>query len=105
MSAEKRKRFSERIRQSRLVSAPGVFDMISAKFADRLGFDAIYMTGYGVVASHLGLPDAGVATYSDMVGRAGQVAGGTVTPLVADGDTGYGSVEGTQPEAVTGKQP
>ena len=92
MSAEKRKRFSERIRQNRLVSAPGVFDMISAKFADRLGFDAIYMTGYGVVASHLGLPDAGIATYSDMVGRAGQIAGGTVTPLVADGDTGYGGL-------------
>jgi len=91
-SADKRKRFAERIRQNRLVTAPGVFDLISAKFADRLGFDAIYMTGYGVVASHLGLPDAGLATYSDMVGRAGQIAGATVTPLVADGDTGYGGL-------------
>ena len=81
-----------RLKQPGLVSAPGVFDMISAKIADRMGFDALYMTGYGVVASYLGLPDAGLATYTDMVGRARQIAGGTVTPLIADADTGYGGL-------------
>jgi 2-methylisocitrate lyase-like PEP mutase family enzyme len=50
------------------------------------------MTGYGVVASYLGLPDAGLATYTDMVGRARQIASGTVTPLIADADTGYGGL-------------
>jgi 2-methylisocitrate lyase-like PEP mutase family enzyme len=92
MSASKRKRFAERIRRRELVSAPGVYDLISAKLADRMGFDALYMTGYGVVASHLGLPDAGLATYSDMVGRVGQIAAMTGTPLVADGDAGYGGL-------------
>lgn len=92
MSAEKRSRFAERVRRKGLISAPGVFDLISARLADRLGFDALYMTGYGVVASHLGLPDAGLATYSDMVGRVAQIAGATVTPLVADDDTGYGGL-------------
>jgi 2-methylisocitrate lyase-like PEP mutase family enzyme len=92
MSAAKRKRFAERIRRKALVSAPGVYDLISAKLADRMGFEALYMTGYGVVASHLGLPDAGLATYSDMVGRVGQIASLTMTPLVADGDTGYGGL-------------
>lgn len=92
MTAARRKRFAERIRRRELVSAPGVYDLISAKLADRLGFDALYMTGYGVVASHLGLPDAGLATYSDMVGRVGQIAAMTETPLVADGDTGYGGL-------------
>ena len=96
MSASKRKRFAERIRRRELVSAPGVFDLISAKLADRMGFDALYMTGYGVVASHLGLPDAGLATYSDMVGRVGQIAAKTETPLVADGDTGYGGLLNVQ---------
>ena len=72
------------------IVAPGVYDMISAKMADRAGFDAIYMTGSGTVASHLGLPDAGIATYTDMVSRAGRIAGGTKTPLIADADTGYG---------------
>jgi 2-methylisocitrate lyase-like PEP mutase family enzyme len=96
MSAAKRKRFAERIRQRELVSAPGVYDLVSAKLADRMGFDALYMTGYGVVASHLGLPDAGLATYSDMVGRVERIAAMTGTPLVADGDTGYGGLLNVQ---------
>jgi len=83
---------SARLRQPGLVTAPGIFDMISAKIADTMRFDALYMTGYGVVASHLGLPDAGLATYTDMVGRVRQIAGGTTTPLIADGDTGYGGL-------------
>lgn len=74
------------------IVAPGVYDMISAKMADRMGFHALYMTGSGTVASHLGLPDAGIATYTDMVSRAGRVAGGTQTPLIADADTGYGGL-------------
>ena len=81
-----------RLQQPGLVTAPGVFDMISAKIADGMGFEALYMTGYGVVASHLGLPDAGLASYTDMVGRVRQIAHGTATPLIADGDTGYGGL-------------
>ena len=50
---------SARLKQPGLISAPGIFEMISARIADTMGFDALYMTGYGVVASHLGLPDAG----------------------------------------------
>ena len=41
---------------------------------------------------HLGLPDAGLATYSDMVSRVGQIVSGTSTPVIADGDTGYGGL-------------
>lgn len=96
MSNVKRKAFAARVRQGPLVMAPGIFDMISARIADRLGFDALYMTGYGVVASHLGLPDAGLATYSDMVGRVSQMAAATATPIVADGDTGYGGLLNVQ---------
>jgi 2-methylisocitrate lyase-like PEP mutase family enzyme len=81
-----------RLKEPGLISAPGVFDMISARIADGMGFDALYMTGYGVVASHLGLPDAGLASYTEMVGRVRQIAQGTATPLIADGDTGYGGL-------------
>jgi 2-methylisocitrate lyase-like PEP mutase family enzyme len=66
--------------------------MISARIADAMDFDALYMTGYGTVASHLGLPDAGLATYTDMVERVRCIARGTTTPLIADGDTGYGGL-------------
>jgi 2,3-dimethylmalate lyase len=75
-----------------LIVAPGVFEMFSAKLADRLGFKALYMTGYGISVSHLGEPDAGLATFTDMVGRARTIAQGTSTPLIADADTGYGGL-------------
>ena len=74
------------------IVAPGVFEMFSARIADRLGFKALYMTGYGVSASHLGLADAGLVTYRDMVERARTIAGGTSTPLIADADTGFGGL-------------
>jgi 2-methylisocitrate lyase-like PEP mutase family enzyme len=48
------------------------------------------------VASHLGLPDAGIATYTDMVGRVAVLADATKTPLIADGDTGYGGLLNVQ---------
>lgn len=86
----------ERLSRPGLISAPGVFDMISLRLADRLGFDALYMTGYGTVASNLGLPDAGLATYSDMVGRVAMMAKAAKTPLIADGDTGYGGLLNVQ---------
>jgi len=82
----------ERLGTGKIVVAPGVYDMISARMADAIGFEALYMTGYGTVASHLGLPDAGLASYTDMVGRVAQMCGGTTTPLVADADTGYGGL-------------
>ncbi len=82
----------DKIAPGQLLVAPGVFDMISAKVADRMGFGALYMTGYGIAASHLGLPDAGMASYTEMVGRAAAIAGGTVTPLIADADTGFGGL-------------
>jgi len=75
-----------------LITAPGVYDMISARIADRMEFPALYMTGFGVVASYLGLPDAGLATYTDMVGRVNQICTIASTPLIADADTGYGGL-------------
>ena len=74
------------------IVAPGVFEMISARVADKMDFKALYMTGYGATASFLGLPDAGIATYSEMVDCAGRIARGTSTPLIADADTGYGGL-------------
>jgi 2-methylisocitrate lyase-like PEP mutase family enzyme len=76
--------------------APGIYDMVSVKIADRFGFDLLYMTGFGTVASHLGLPDAGIASYRDMVDRVAVMAGGAKTPIVADGDTGYGGLLNVQ---------
>ncbi|MEY2736140.1 MAG: 2,3-dimethylmalate lyase, partial [Pseudomonadota bacterium] len=92
MNESQRAALRQRLNQSGLLVAPGVFDMVSLRLADSFGFDALYMTGYGTVASHMGLPDAGLATYSDMVGRVTAMAGMARTPLIADADTGYGGL-------------
>lgn len=83
---------ARKIRAPGLTTAPGVFDMISARIADRMGFDALYMTGYGTVASSLGLPDAGLASYAEMLSRVTAIAQGSGTPLIADADTGFGGL-------------
>ncbi|HVV92960.1 MAG TPA: isocitrate lyase/PEP mutase family protein [Hyphomicrobiales bacterium] len=85
-------RLKAALRQGRLIVAPGVYDLISAKVADALGFQALYGTGYGAVASALGLADVGIASYAEMVQRLGQIAQSVRTPLIADADTGYGGL-------------
>jgi 2-methylisocitrate lyase-like PEP mutase family enzyme len=87
-----RRAFADRLHENHLIVAPGVFEMVSLRLADRMNFEALYMTGYGTVASLLGLPDAGLATFSDMLGRVTAMASMAKTPLIADGDTGYGGL-------------
>jgi 2-methylisocitrate lyase-like PEP mutase family enzyme len=74
------------------LALPGIYDGISARIADSLGFEALYMTGYGAVASALGVADAGTATYTEMLDRVRCVAGAVRAPFIADGDTGYGGL-------------
>ena len=85
-------RLRQMLKDERFVVAPGVFDMISALVADRAGFDGLYVTGYATTASHLGIPDAGLATYTDMIERIARITGGVHAPVIADADTGYGGL-------------
>lgn len=80
------------LHSGKIVVAPGVYDLVSARVADGMGFPALYVTGYGTVASSLGLPDAGLASYRDMLERISQIVARTRTPVIADGDTGYGGL-------------
>ena len=91
-AAEKRRALAARVGSRELTLAPGVFDLISARVADSLDFPCLYMTGYGIAASHLGLPDAGLASYADVVGRARLIAETVSVPLIADADTGFGGL-------------
>jgi 2,3-dimethylmalate lyase len=86
----------QRLQRPGLIVAPGVHDMVSLRLADSMDFDALYMTGFGTVASHMGLPDAGLASYTDMLGRVRQMSTLARTPLIADGDTGYGGLLNVQ---------
>lgn len=82
----------EHLAKSELTVAPGIFELISATLADQHSFPALYMSGNGTVASALGLPDAGLATYTEMLNRIETITSRISTPLIADGDTGYGGL-------------
>lgn len=91
-TASKRRALAARVRAREFFVAPGIFDMISTRMADSMGFECLYMTGYGATASYLGLPDAGIATYTEMANRARCMAEAANTPIIADADTGYGGL-------------
>jgi 2-methylisocitrate lyase-like PEP mutase family enzyme len=92
MTASLRKQLKAKLAGNELVVAPGVFDMISVRVADSMGFDCLYMTGFGTVASYLGEADAGLATYTDMLNRVTAFCAASRTPIICDADTGYGGL-------------
>lgn len=85
------KRMRELFAAGKMVVAPGAHDSLTAKIIGRLGFDAVYMTGYGQSASYLGQPDVGLMSMSEMVARASCVVEAAGVPVVADADTGFGN--------------
>jgi 2,3-dimethylmalate lyase len=72
------------------ILAPGVYDGLTAKIAGNIGFDALYMTGFGTAAS-LGMPDVGLATLTEMAANVARVVEASGLPVIADADTGYGN--------------
>lgn len=82
----------ELLQREIILVAPGAFDMVSAKIIERAGFEAVYLSGAGQSASHLGLPDLGLMTFSEIVERVHNMAEAINVPLLADGDTGYGGI-------------
>ena len=83
--------FKKRFQTGKIVVAPGAHDSLTAKIVAKLGFEAVYMTGYGNAASHLGCPDVGLMTYSEMLSRADAFVEAAGIPVIADADTGFGN--------------
>jgi 2-methylisocitrate lyase-like PEP mutase family enzyme len=73
-----------------MVVAPFVYDCLQAKIADRAGFQAVYMTGFGTAAAR-GFPDLGLLTMSEMVQNVRAIAHAVNVPVICDADTGYGN--------------
>ena len=82
----------EKLAAGKFFVVPGLQDMIAAVVANKVGFDIVYGTGYWLTASAWGLPDAGIATYSEMVNRMQTLARTSNAAVIADGDTGYGGL-------------
>jgi 2-methylisocitrate lyase-like PEP mutase family enzyme len=96
MMANDRARLRHRLQQAEPIIAPGVYDGLSARAADAAGFDALYLSGYGVSASLLAKPDNGFLRADDMQFRIATLCETLTTPLIADADTGFGDIDETQ---------
>ncbi len=86
----------QKLERGDFIVAPGVFDMISTLLVRRVGFDAVYASGFWLTGSYLGLPDAGLATYTDMLDRVSKVVEKSSAPVIADADTGFGGLLNVQ---------
>jgi carboxyvinyl-carboxyphosphonate phosphorylmutase len=84
-------RLRQMLREPGIIVAPGAYDGFSARLVEAAGFRAVYMTGAGTAASHLGQPDLGLATLTEMATHAAHLASCVSIPLIADADTGYGN--------------
>jgi 2-methylisocitrate lyase-like PEP mutase family enzyme len=78
--------------RGRVLQVPGVYDGLTARIAAEAGFEAISITGNALAASVLGAPDIGLTTLTEVVTTARNIAASVQVPVIADADTGYGSV-------------
>ncbi|MEE2860052.1 MAG: isocitrate lyase/PEP mutase family protein [Paracoccus sp. (in: a-proteobacteria)] len=76
----------------KFVAAPGLHDMITAAVANKFNLPFAYASGYWLTASTHGLPDAGIATYTQMVDRIATLCRVSNSAIIADADTGYGGL-------------
>ena len=84
------KQLREKLNRTPMVVAPFVYDALQAKLAERVGFEAVYMTGFGTAAAR-GFPDLGLLTMSEMVENVRTIARSVQIPVICDADTGYGN--------------
>jgi 2-methylisocitrate lyase-like PEP mutase family enzyme len=83
-------RLKARLAQGTLI-APGAYDALTARIAAQAGAEAVYMTGFGIAGSLLGVPDIGIASATEMIERVRALsAAAAPVPLIADGDNGHG---------------
>ncbi len=74
------------------VAAPGIHDMLTAVVSNKVGFDFVYASGYWMTASAFGLPDAGIASFTQMLDRVSTLCRTVNASVIADADTGYGGL-------------
>ncbi len=70
---------------------PGVYDAIGAKIAQKVGFEAMFQTGYGTSATLFGMPDYGFIGATETVENARRICRAVSVPVIVDSDTGYGN--------------
>lgn len=84
------RRLRTRLRDARLLVAPGVFDGLSARIAAASGFEILYASG-GAIARSTGVPDLGLLSLTEVLARVREVVDATDLPVIADANAGYGN--------------
>jgi 2-methylisocitrate lyase-like PEP mutase family enzyme len=88
---KKSTRLRHLLAKNKVLIAPGCFDALTAMLIEKVGFSAAYLSGYGVSASLLGMPDMGFTTMTEIHSVARYTANAVNIPVIADSDTGYGN--------------
>ncbi len=70
---------------------PGIYDTLSAKIAEQVGFPMAFISGYSLAAATIGEPDFGLLTQTEVVERARVICASVSIPIIVDADTGYGN--------------
>jgi methylisocitrate lyase len=83
-------RFRAAVKGERPLQVVGCIYAYAARMAERVGFKAVYLSGGGVAAGSLGVPDLGITTLEDVLTDVRRIAGSTRLPLLVDADTGFG---------------
>ena len=84
--------FRRLLEEPGIIMAPGAYDCLTAKLIEMAEFPAVYMTGAGTSVARLGYPDLALATMTEMLDNASQIASIVEIPVIADADTGYGGI-------------
>ena len=84
------RRFREALAAEKPLQIVGAITAFSARMAEAVGFRAVYLSGGGVAANSLGLPDLGISTLDDVLTDARRIVDATTIPLLVDIDTGWG---------------
>ncbi len=85
-------RFRAALAAEKPLQVAGCINAYTARLAERTGFKAIYVSGGGVAAASLGVPDLAISTLDDLLIDVRRITDITDLPLLADADTGFGSV-------------
>ena len=84
-------KFREAIKAESPLQVAGSITAYAARMAERTGFKAVYLSGGGVAANSLGMPDLGISTMEDVLTDARRITAVCALPLMVDIDTGWGS--------------
>jgi methylisocitrate lyase len=85
------KNLKSRLKSKKPLVIPGVYDALGAKIAQKVGFEAMFQTGYGTSATLFGMPDYGFVGAAETIDNARRICRAVSIPVIVDSDTGYGN--------------